>query len=152
MWHCHTLGKWDLFFFFFIQQRAWLLHLSPCLGLFMGICPPQVCRGHSVLSCCDFQTFLPRTTTFLYPNLTVYKTERCRAELVDPQALSSWPPPMISRQGLSLGPSLDSVKHSWERTVFARTWTWDLLTPCYHVRQTKYGLPSIPDKTATPFT
>lgn len=83
-------------FFLFIQQRAWLLHLLPCLELFMGICPPQVCQGHRVVSCRDFQTSPPRTRTFLYPDLTVYKAERCRAELVDSQALSSRASPLPS--------------------------------------------------------
>lgn len=111
-------GKMGFIFFLFIQQRAWLLHLLPCLGLFMGLCPPQVCQWHCVLSCCDFQTSPPKTRTFLDPNLTIDKAglnERRRAELVDPRSvLSGHVPRSPHKWPQSVVPTLSSAKHSWE--------------------------------------
>lgn len=84
MWHCHSLGKWDSCFFFvffvffhFIQQRAWLLRLSPSLGLFMGFCLPHKSASGTVWCHVAFRA-LSRTRTFLHCDLTVHKAGKSR--------------------------------------------------------------------------
>lgn len=74
---CGIVIPWEngicfFFFSFLFSKELGFFICSPAWGCLSGSVPPQVCWGHSVVSCCDFQTFPPRTQNFLYPNLTVY--------------------------------------------------------------------------------
>ena len=105
-------GKWGWFgfSFLFIQQRAWLLPLLPCLGLFMGVCLPHKSAGGIVWHCDGASRHLSRTRTFLHSSVTVYEAGRNRAKPETPSsALSTLPfaiPPWMASRGYPCPPPI----------------------------------------------